>query len=95
MPEADQHQLPNLPPEDDPTRESLIRWRLILGRRLEEMEQSRFGLADLMAGGWGESQEGVDPFGVDSSLDFLYGEAEDRSGGLDDASPSIARWLGT
>lgn len=83
-----------LPPEDDPTLESLLRWRLILGRRAEEMENSLFKLANLIGGGWGEPGQGADPFGIDRSLDFLYGDDEERGGGLEDASPSIARWLG-
>lgn len=84
----------HLLPGDDPTREALVRWRLILGRRAEGVSEALFGLANLVSGGWGESETGVDPFGIDSSLDLLYGDEAERSGGLDDASPAIARWLG-
>jgi Mg-chelatase subunit ChlD len=58
----------------------LRRWRLILG-------------GDEDADGTGTELSGVDKK-KDTTLDALYGEKENRKGGLGGSSPRVARWLG-
>jgi hypothetical protein len=75
---------------DDAKQEALLRWRLVLGRRAEEAGSDRFKLPLSQISIPGMS--GVDADGLDQSMEFLYGD--ERGAGLDDASPSISRWLG-
>jgi Mg-chelatase subunit ChlD len=82
------------------------RWRLILGKQVQQDEQSQQGQAQA-----GESSEGEEQpskgesqsepqktqlseqdQALDDTLEALYGEGD--LGGSDDSSPDVARWLG-
>lgn len=89
---------------NDLERQSLLRWRLVLGRRAEQCQggmlgqgsgsgnrtggASFLGLGEL-AGAGGIGE--ADVFGLDNSLELVYSE---RSAGLGNSSPNIPRWLG-
>jgi Mg-chelatase subunit ChlD len=90
----------------DLERQSLLRWRLVLGRRAEQCQGSMLsqgggsggkgggdsflGIGGL-AGAGGIGEAEVDVFGLDNSLELVYSE---RSAGLSNSSPNIPRWLG-
>jgi Mg-chelatase subunit ChlD len=65
--------------------ERLRRWRLVLGPPSEDSGVGGTGL--------GTGLEGLDA-SRDATLEALYGEHADRSGGLSRSSPRVARWLG-
>lgn len=68
--------------------ERLRRWRLILGG----------GDADGICSGGGEQEGGLNlgtgDRAMDQALAALYGDSNDRSGGLGRSAPNVARWLG-
>lgn len=71
---------------------ALLRWRLVLGRRAEEvpLPTGSLALAELAAL-WPET----DVFGLDGCLEFIYEqEPALRFGGSDASRPHIPRWLG-
>ncbi|SFI90215.1 VWA domain-containing protein [Thermoflavimicrobium dichotomicum] len=63
-------------------REDPLRWRLILGKEIEQ--QPLFADMKPLEGAWA---------GMDQSLEFLYGENQSRRGGTGASSPYVAQWL--
>jgi hypothetical protein len=87
-------------------RDALLRWRLVLGKNAEQAPCQLAGLFGLRGlAGEGSGEEGAtaaqllpadpeaDVFGLDGSLEFVYGEAASSQGGLGAAAPQIPRWL--
>jgi uncharacterized protein with von Willebrand factor type A (vWA) domain len=68
--------------------EHLRRWRLILGSADESSAGGTGGADDQGIGLTG------DDLTMDQALAALYNSAEERSGGLGNSSPRVARWLG-
>ena len=78
----------SVPPEQ---REALLRWRLALGRRAEEVDRGLFGLDGLREEA---RQLEIDPerlAELDDALGFVYDE---RKGGRGGSRPYVPRWLG-
>jgi hypothetical protein len=89
------------PSEDGSDQEQVRRWRLILGKEegQSEADSATSGMRQPggeAAEGQGEAQPGGEEGlseqdqAIDDALNALYGD----EGGLGDASPDIARWLG-
>src|SRR5262252_9354301 len=88
-------------------RRQLLRWRLVLGQRAQKCQCGAKGgpecscagpsmdLGDLASAGMGQQQGSgapeTDVFGIDGSLEMIYGE---RSAGLEGSNVNIPRWLG-
>ena len=75
-------------PQETDNIERLRRWRLILGG----------GDADGIGGGGDEPASGLNlgtgDRAIDQALAALYGDGNERSGGLGRSAPNVARWLG-
>ena len=72
-------------------RAALLRWRLALGRRAEEVDRGLFGLDGLREEA---RQLGIEPerlAELDDALGFVY---DQRKGGRGSSRPYIPRWLG-
>ena len=72
-------------------REALLRWRLALGPRVEEVDRKLFGLDGLREEA---ARLDIDPARVgelDDALGFVYDE---RKGGRGGSRPYVPRWLG-
>lgn len=67
---------------------ALLRWRLVLGTRAEGALSGRLALAALAA-----ALPEQDAFGLDNTLELVYGEEKGR-GGAEASLPNIPRWLG-
>jgi hypothetical protein len=67
---------------------ALLRWRLVVGPEAGEASSGAFAAADAAVGG--------DPrlARIDRALDFLYGQAQERMGGLGASAPYVPTWLG-
>jgi Mg-chelatase subunit ChlD len=87
-------------------RKQLLRWRLVLGQRAQKCQCGAKGgpecscagpsmdLGDLASagmGGQGSGSPDEDIFGIDGSLEMIYGE---RGAGLEGSNVNIPRWLG-
>ncbi len=93
---------------DDRQRDALLRWRLVLGKGAEQAESEMsgaFALAGLVGGNAAAAGEVLarllppdpeaDVFGLDGSLEFVYGDLSKEYAGYDlsGAVPHIPRWL--
>jgi hypothetical protein len=67
---------------------ALLRWRLIVGPEAGGGASSAFAAADGAVGADARLAR------IDRALDFLYGQPEERSGGLGASAPYVPTWLG-
>ena len=77
-----------VPPEH---REALLRWRLALGKRAEEVDRGLFGLEGLRDAAPRLEIEPARLGDLDDALGFVYDE---RKGGRGGSRPYVPRWLG-
>jgi Mg-chelatase subunit ChlD len=75
----------NVPVE---TQRTLLRWRLVLGKKAEEGLDGQMALSGLAS-----AAPDQDVFGLDDTLELVYGEVKGR-GGVETSRPNIPRWLG-